>query len=127
MIVPVLLIAPVIVPLLSAMPEGLIVPSFVIEPLKLVLVTQKPATVVPIGLSVVALTGMQAAHADGIPMPINSATSELDASKLRLRYCRPIRHRRTLKLLVRGRATTLNFFSRQLLCRGGLSNRVDGN
>ena len=85
-IVPVLLIPPVIVPLLNVMPEGLIVPSFVIEPLKLVLVTQKPATVVPIGLSVVALTCTQAAHAEGIPTPINSGTRELDASKLRLRY-----------------------------------------
>jgi hypothetical protein len=84
-IVPVLVIPPVIVPWLSVMPEGLMVPSLVIEPVKLVLVTQKPATVVAAGLSVVALIGMQAAHAEGIPMPINSAASELDANKLRLR------------------------------------------
>jgi hypothetical protein len=84
-IVPVLVIPPVIVPWLNVMPEGLIVPSLVIEPLKLVLVTQKPATVVAAGLSVVALIWMQAADAEGIPKPINSAASELDASKLRLR------------------------------------------
>jgi hypothetical protein len=84
-IVPVLVIPPVIVPLVNVTPEGLIVPSFVIEPLKLVLVTQKPATVVPAGLSVVALIWVQAAHAEGTPTPINSVASELDASKLRLR------------------------------------------
>jgi hypothetical protein len=65
------------------MPEGLIVPSLVILPEKLVLATQMPAIVVGEGLSYPPPPFTQAAKAAGVPPPIRIAATELDASSSR--------------------------------------------
>src|ERR1700761_6775228 len=84
---PVLEIEPVTVPLTSAMPDGLIVPSLVMLPVKLVFWTQTLAVVCAAGLSNAAeiVCTHDAAHAEGMPAPIRSAIAELDSNKARLR------------------------------------------
>lgn len=65
------------------------VPSLVILPVKLVLVTQTPGTVCALGLSNVALTLTQAANAGGAPPPTSTAASEVEASHQPSRARRP--------------------------------------
>jgi hypothetical protein len=77
------------VPLVKTMPSGLIVPSLVILPVKLVLVTQTPAAVDALGLSKLALMLTQAANAGGAPPPIRTAASEVEASHQFRRAGRP--------------------------------------
>ena len=89
---PVLPTKPVMVPLTKAMPEGLIVPSLVMAPVKLVLSTQTLATVFPDGLSKLAviLFTHGAASAAGAPPPIKIAATDDDASNRRSRQRPPI-------------------------------------
>src|ERR1017187_7791292 len=86
---PVLAMEPEMVPLVKTTPPGLIVPSLVILPVKLVLVTQTPAAVDALGLSKLALTLTQAANAGGAPPPIRTAASEVEASHQPRRAGRP--------------------------------------
>jgi hypothetical protein len=78
--------APVTVPFTKAMPEGLMVPSLVMLPEKMVFSTQTLATTCPLGLSNGAVMGLLhgAAKADGAPPPINNAATELEANNARI-------------------------------------------
>src|SRR5258708_38021064 len=67
------------------MPPGEIVPSFVMLPVKFVLVTATQGVVFAAGLSKLALMFLaQAANAAGAPPPMSSAATEVD-SRRRLR------------------------------------------
>jgi hypothetical protein len=82
---------PVMLPLVKVIPPGAIVPSLVILPVKLVLVTATQGVECAAGLSKAALMLLtHAASAGGAPPPISSAAAELDSRRTALRPPEPI-------------------------------------